>query len=199
MASTVILLLSGPTAMNASSDGSRAISAVWLVENWLTATFSGSMPDSFRMTRSSLTLASVRPITPTRCPARASSVLTFNADCFLPFVGSPGADHSTTTFLRRMATDSAFSGRFRSPRATARSVLPALNSAMLCCAPSVVIGDSRTGLPSRAKVCHQLHQLVVLAAGRSDGNSQRRRPQDIIQRARSDAERQHARSEDKER
>ena len=52
-----------------------------------------------------------------------------------------------------MATDSAFAGRFRSPRATARSALPAVNSAMLSVVPSVVIGDSRTELFSRANVC----------------------------------------------
>lgn len=81
-------------------------------------------------------------------------LLIFGAGCFFePFAGSPEGAHSTTTFLRRMATNSALVGRFRSPRATARSVLPAANSTMLSLAPSVVIGDSRTELPSWAKVC----------------------------------------------
>ena len=52
-----------------------------------------------------------------------------------------------------MATDSAFAGRFRSPRATARSALPAVNNAMLSAVPSVVTSDSRTELFSRANVC----------------------------------------------
>ena len=80
--------------------------------------------------------------------------LIFAAGGFLePLGGRPEGAHSTATFLRTTATDSALAGRFRSPRATARSVFEAVNSAMLSVAPSVVIGDSRTGLLSRAKVC----------------------------------------------
>ena len=153
-ASAVILLLSGPTVMNASTLWSRAISAIWLVANCVIATLSGLMPDSVRITRSMVTLACVRPITPTRCPASSSRLLIFGVGVFLePFGAIPDGAHSTTTFLRRMATDSAFAGRFRSPRATARSVFPAVNSAMLSVAPAVVIGASRIELPSRAKVC----------------------------------------------
>ena len=56
----------------------------------------------------------------------------------------------------------------------------------------------RTAL-ARKSLRHQLDEFLVLAAGRPDGNSQRRRPQHVIQRARGDAERQHARGEDQER
>ena len=68
---------------------------------------------------------------------------------------------------------SAFAGRFRSPRATARSVLPALNSAMLSLRS---LGRDRRQ-PHRAALArkglrHQLDQLLVLAAGRPDGNPQ---------------------------
>src|SRR3981189_363582 len=38
MASAVILLSSGPTVMNASMVGSRTISAIWVVLNWVTGT-----------------------------------------------------------------------------------------------------------------------------------------------------------------
>src|SRR3954463_4857163 len=82
IASTVILLLSGPTAMKASIDGSRAISLIWLVPNWLIVTLSGLMPDSLRITRSSVTLACVRPITPTRWPAGLSRGLIFGVGWF---------------------------------------------------------------------------------------------------------------------
>ena len=44
MASLVILLSSGPTVMNASSVMSRAISAIWLVANCVTATLSALTP-----------------------------------------------------------------------------------------------------------------------------------------------------------
>ena len=70
-----------------------------------------------------------------------------------PFAGRPDGAHSTTTFLRRMATEVALAGRLRSPRATASSALEDASSAMLSLAPSVVITDSRTGLLSRASVC----------------------------------------------
>ena len=154
IASTVILLLSGPTAMNASIVWSRAISPILSVANWLIVTLSGLMPDSFRTSRSSVTLACVRPITPTRWPASSSRLLILGVGCFFePLAGRPEGAHSTTTFLRRMATDSAFAGRFRSPRATARSALPAVNNAMLSAVPSVVTSDSRTALFSRANVC----------------------------------------------
>ena len=154
IASVVILLSSGPTAMKASIAGSRAISAIWLVANWVTATLSGLTPDSVRITRSKVTLAWVRPITPMRCPARSPSSLIFGAGGFFePLAASPATDHSTTTFLRRIATDWASAGKSRSPRVTARSVFLAASNALLSAAPSVVIGASRTELPSRAKVC----------------------------------------------
>src|SRR5436305_1450767 len=65
--------------MYASIVASRASSASWAVPNWVTATLSGSTPDSVRITRSSTTLACVRPITPTRCPASSSMPLTLGA------------------------------------------------------------------------------------------------------------------------
>ena len=125
-------------------------------------------------------------------------LLIFGAGCFFePFAGSPEGAHSTTTFLRRMATDSALAGRFRSPRATARSVLPAANSAMLSLAPSVVIGDSRTGLPSRAKVCASA--WISFWSSLPGGPTAIRKVtglQDVIERAGGHAEQENAGSED---
>src|SRR5882672_5213939 len=139
--------------MKVSMAGSRVISVIWLVANWVIATLSGLTPDSVRMTRSNTTFAWVRPMTPTWCPARSSIPFIFGSGFLAPLAGAPEGVHSTTTFLRRMATDSALPGISRSPRAMARSAFEAARSAMLSLAPSVVIGVSRTGLPSRAKVC----------------------------------------------
>ena len=142
IASMVILLSSGPTAMKASIAGSRAISAIWLVANWVIATLSGLTPDSVRITRSRVTLVLVRPMTPTRCPARSPSLLDLRRRLLfrIPWPAGRQRAHSTTTFLRRMATDWALAGRSRSPRATARSAFLAASSAMLSIAPSVMIG-----------------------------------------------------------
>ena len=57
---------------------------------------------------------------------------------------------------------------------------------------------NRTAL-ARKGLRHQLDEFLVLAAGGPDGNPQRRRPQHVIERARGDAERQHARGEDQKR
>src|SRR5258707_8091381 len=111
----VFLLAGAQTAMNASRAASRVNSAIWLVANWVIATFSGLTPDSVRITRSKVTLAWVRPMTPTRCPARSSIPLIFGAGDFLePLGGRPEGAQRTTTFLRRMATDSALAGSGRS-------------------------------------------------------------------------------------
>ena len=63
-----------------------------------------------------------------------------------PFVRRPEGAHSTTTFLRRIATASALAGRLRSARATAMSAFELVNAAMLSAAFSVTTGDRRTGL-----------------------------------------------------
>ena len=52
MASEVILLSSGPTAMNASRVGSRASSSILSVPNCVSATLSASTPEALKMTRS---------------------------------------------------------------------------------------------------------------------------------------------------
>ena len=94
IASEMTLLSSGPTVMNASSDGSRAISATWSGLKWTIATFAGLTPDSVRMTRSSVALTSVRPTTAMRRPARSPMVLTLDlAPLFAPFGASAGPEH----------------------------------------------------------------------------------------------------------
>jgi hypothetical protein len=112
------------------------------------------MPDSLRIIRSSVTLASVLPITAMRCPCRSSRLLILGVGLFLePLAGSPEGAHRTTTFFRKIATDWASAGMSRSPRATAISVLEAASSATLSTAPSVEIGASRIEFCCRAKVC----------------------------------------------
>ncbi len=188
--------------MNASIDWSRAISPILSVANWLIVTLSGLMPDSFRITRSSVTLDCVRPITPTRWPASSSRLLILGVGCFFePLAGRPEGAHSTTTFLRRMATDSALSGRFRSPRATARSALPAVNQRDALRRPfrrRPATGRTEAVF-ARERLRHQLDQFLVFAAGRPDRNPQRRRPQHVIQRAGGNAEGEHAGGKDQER
>jgi hypothetical protein len=155
MASVVILLSSGPTVMKASIEGSFTISVICEVENCEIATLSGLRPDSLKITLSSVTLTAVRPSTPTRCPSRSAISLIFDLASFLPplFFGAPEGAHSTTTFLRRIATDPVPLGMSSSVRPTARSVSPALRSPRLSTAPAVVTTVSRTGLPSVMNVC----------------------------------------------
>ena len=149
MASEVILLSSGPTAMNASRDESRASSSIWFMPNCVSPTLSASTPEALRMTLSNATFAGVRPITPTLCPARSAICWTFGAGFLLELLSaSPEGAHRTTTFLRTMATVCASAGISRSPRATARSALPAPSRARASTAPSVVIRDSLTVLLS---------------------------------------------------
>ena len=166
----------------------------------VTATFSGSMPDSVRMTRSNLTLASDRPITPMRCPAKASSVLTFGAGCFLTLGRKPGRRPQHDDIL---AQDGDRLGIRRQVQVAARYRKIGLAGAEQRDALLRPLGRDRQQ-PHRAALArkglrHQLDQLLVLAAGRPDRNSQRRRPQYVIQRARGEAERQHARGEDQKR
>ena len=99
--------------------------------------------------------------------------------------GSPEGAHSTTTFLRRMATDSASAGMSRSPRATARSALPAFSSAMLSAAPSVCNRrePDRT-LVARKGLRQRLDQFLIVAARRADRDLQGYRPQRPIHSAR---------------
>ena len=154
MASSVILASSGPTVMKASTVLSRTISLVWPASNFAIVTLSGLTPDSLRMTRSNLLFTSVLPTTATRWPARSSIALIFALASFPePLRLAPEGAQSTTTFLRRIATDSVPSGISSSVRATARSALPATSAAMLSTGPAVVTSDSRTELPSRANVC----------------------------------------------
>ena len=200
MASTVILLLSGPTAMNASSEGSRAISAIWLVANWVTATLSGSMPDSVRMTRSNVTLACVRPITPMRCPAQSVQRLDLRRRLLLALGRKPGRRPQHDDVL---AQDGDRLGIGRQVQVAARHRKIGLAGAEQRDALVALLGRDRRQ-PDRAALArkglrHRLDQFLVLAAGRPDRNSQRRRPQHVIQRARGDAEHEHARGEDQKR
>jgi len=131
--------------------GSRAISAIWLVANWVTATCvrvdAGFGEDHLQQGDVCLCSAD---------DADASSgefvkAVDFGGRLFLRALGRkagwrPEHDHVLCAGWR---LDSAFAGRFKSPRATARSAFEAANSAMLSVAPSVVIGVRRTGLPSR--------------------------------------------------
>src|SRR5664280_3226906 len=87
IASAVILLSSGPTVMIASMAGSRAISAIWFAPNCVIVTFSGLIPDSVRMLRSSVAFSGVRPITPTRRPARPTISLILAVGPFLAHLG----------------------------------------------------------------------------------------------------------------
>ena len=140
------LAIQRATATNASMTWSRVNSGIWSVPNWVIATFSGLTPNSVRITRSNVTFACVRPMTPTRCPARSPIFSIFDARCFLePLRGRPEGDHSTTTFLRRMAADSASAGNSRSPRATARSVFAARGGT-----PRVPPGSSDKDIELRA-------------------------------------------------
>src|SRR5580704_144875 len=70
IASAVILLSTGPTAMKASTFWLRNASARSVVANWTTSTLSGATPDSVRMILSRSTLAGVFPMTPTFRPER---------------------------------------------------------------------------------------------------------------------------------
>jgi hypothetical protein len=154
IASIVILLSSGATAMKASTEVSRTISLIWSAPNCATATLSGSTPDSFRMTRNRSAFTRVRPTTPTLCPGRSSIALIFDLESLRTArrAGPVGAQ-STTTFLRMMATDMVPSGISSSVHATARSAVSAASSAMLSTGPAVVTTARRTVLPSRANVC----------------------------------------------
>ena len=127
------------------------MSPIWSVENCVTSTLSGSTPDSFRMTRKSVTFTLVRPTTPTRWPGKSPIALIFD---LAPLRGAPFGGplaHSTTTFLRRMATDSVPSGISSSVRVTARSDFFAASTAMLSMEPAVCTTESRTAAPSREK------------------------------------------------
>src|SRR4029077_17813984 len=99
-ASEVILLSSGPTAMNASMVGSRANSSIWSVPNCVTATLSASTPEALRMTRSNAGFAGVRPITPILCPARSAISLIFGAGFLLERLpAGPEGDHKHNEVL----------------------------------------------------------------------------------------------------
>ena len=153
MASEVILLSSGPTVMNALRVGSRASSSIWSVPNCvnrdlarLHAGGAQDEPQQRGVRRRPTDHADLVP-----CEIR--DFLDFRAR---PFVwrscrASPEGDHSTTKFLRTMATVCASVGISRSPRPTASSALPAPRRARASTAPSVVIGDSLTVLLSLAK------------------------------------------------
>ena len=202
MASAVILLLSGPTAMNASTRWSRAISAIWLVPNWVTVTLSGLMPD-FGQDHAQQRDVGLR--SSDHADAVAGEFVEALDLGRRLFSWSPSAQCRKAPTARRRSCAgwrriSALAGRFRSPRATARSALPAVNSAMLSAAP---VGRDRRQ-PDRAAVArkglrHQLDQLLVLASGRADGDPQGDRPQHIVKRAGGDAEQENARGEDQQR
>ena len=133
------------------------MSPTWSLLNCASSTLSGSTPDSFRITRSSVSFTLVRPTTPTRWPGRSPIALIFDlAGLRGAFGGGLLAAQSTTTFLRRTATDSVPSGISSSVRATARSALPAASTAIESTGPAVVITESRTAAPSCAKCCARL-------------------------------------------
>ena len=183
IASMVILLSSGPTAMNASMAGSRASSAIWPVPNCVTATLSGSTPDSFRITRSSVTLAWVRPMTPTRWPARSSIALIFGAGGFLePLARQAGRRPQHHDVL---AQDGDRLGIRRHVEVAARHREIGLAGSQQRDAFGRAFGRDRRQ-PDRTALAgkglrQRLDQFLVVAAGRSDGNPQGDRPQRRIQ------------------
>src|SRR3984885_14087544 len=166
IASVVILLSSGPTVMNASIEGSRTMSVICDVEKRETATLSGLSPDSLKITLSRLILIGVRPSTPMRCPSRSAISLIFALVSFLaPLRGAPEGAHSTTTFLRRIATAPAPLGISSSARPTARSVSPVPRSPRLSTAPAVGGTGSAAGRdhrqPDRASLAGKLRRRIL--------------------------------------
>ena len=201
MASVVILLSSGPTAMKASIAGSRAslgdLVGGELGDRHLVGIDAGFSQDHPQQGGVGLGAADHADA----MTGELADFLDLRPGCFLDlWPASPEGAHSTTTFLRRMATDSALPGRSRSPRATARSAFLAVSSAMLSVAPSV---DDRCQ-PDREAVAgkglrQRLDQFLVIAAGRADRDPQGDRAQHVIQRRCGRAEQEDAGGEHQQR
>src|SRR6266849_1735012 len=178
-ASEVILLSSGPTAMNASMLGSRASSSIWLVPNCVTVTLSGATPDSVRITRSNAALAGVRPITPTLCPARSPISLILGA---LDRKAGRRPQHDEV-----LAHDSDGFGLGRHLEIAARDREIGFGSPEQGKAFHRSLGCDRRQ-PDRTTVSveglgHRQDQLLIVTSSRSDGNPEGCRPQRVIQRA----------------
>ena len=182
MASVVILLSSGPTAMNASMAGSRAISAIWSVrelgDRHLVGIDAGFRQDHAQQGDVGLGAADDADA----MPGKIVDLLDFRRRLFSssPLAGGRKAPTAPTTFLRRMATDSASAGRSDRRAPPQGRSLPSANSAMLSAAPFG--GDRRE--PNRAAVAgkglrQRLDQLLVVASGRADRDPQGDRPQHI--------------------
>src|SRR5437764_14401910 len=151
-------------------------SAASLAGNWMISTFAGSTPYCRRITLSRLTLASVRPTTPMRRPV-SWLIFVMAGAAFFPLVLTDGGTHSTTTFLRSVATACAFFGTSRSPLMMARSALPSPSRLALASAPSVRTGRNRPTLfrwvlEAWVRFCAMLgvyvvvwHAVVVRLAG----------------------------------
>ena len=179
IASEVILLSIGPTVMKASMEASFTMSPIWSVENCVTSTLSGSTPDSFRMTRKSVTFTLVRPTTPTRWPGKSPIALIFD---LAPLRGAPFGGplaHSTTTFLRRMATELGAVGHLLI-RARDREVglLRGEHGDAVDGARGLHHGEPHGGALARKVLGQPLDQLQVAAVRGPDGDSQGCRPHD---------------------
>ena len=113
-----------------------------------------------------------------RCPSRSAISLIFDLVSFLaPLRGAPEGAHSTTTFLRRIATAPAPLGISSSARPTARSVSPAAEK------PDALdrAGGRDHRQPDRASVAGKglrqcLDQPLIVASRRAHGNTQGGRP-----------------------
>ena len=94
-------------------------------------------------------------------------LLIFGVGCFLePLPARPEGAHSTTTFLRRMATDLALAGRFE---VAARDRKIGLAGAEQRDALAGAVGrdrrqPDRTAF-ARESLRHQLDQFLIVAAG----------------------------------
>ena len=155
------------------------MSAIWLVPNWVIATLSGLTPDSVRITRSKVTLAWVRPITPTRCPARSPIPLIFGAGGFFePLAGRPATRPQHHDVL---AQDGDRLGIGRHFQIAARNREVGLLRRQQRDAFGRALGRDRLQ-PDRAAVAgkglrQRLHQFLVVASGRADRDPQGHRPQ----------------------
>jgi len=101
MASVVILLSSGPTAMNASRAASRVNSAIWLVANWWIVDFRDWTPDSSQDHAQQGDIGLVRP---TIADAMPGEIVILR--CSSRFLEPPGESPKVpekTTVLKRMA------------------------------------------------------------------------------------------------
>ena len=176
-ASAVMRLLTGPAAIMASTFCVRTASATSLVPNCTISTLAGSTAYWFRMTFSRLTLACVRPITPTRWPA--SWLILVILAAFLPFGGRRHPQHHDVLAQRRnglrvlrhvevAADDGEISLAF-GERGGARD-------------RAVGRHDAQPGVAALAqqRLRQRVDHLHVVRRCRTDRDPQRRRPQHVI-------------------